>query len=394
MMPSEPKSPKRHAGSILAVGLLVVAFAGLLEGASYLVVHYQERFRDVVAPPILNDYHYKLPGESIWRLKPNYSRTLAETIEMKRQTDRDLGAEYLAQRGAKLGYHSSDVTFRIDSDGYKGPELVQDHALPRILTLGDSCTFGTLFDKYSYPRSMERAFNASNQQVEVVNGGVEAYAPHNVLTRIEEFKKLRPEITTIYIGWNALFSSAAVSLRYKPNTLIILEKAYSRLAPKSYAMAAYTRPKKPDLEDSDLKRLDTYIPYFTPAVEKIAREMRSAGSRVVIVTLPGIYDLNEVPTPAAMKVGYLPTFTDNPYVLAKIAARYNDFLRSLALREDFNLIDLDRWAKTELQPRDAYFSDSVHLYEEGQQKIGEYMASQLLGIVEDIRNKHLKASEH
>src|SRR5271165_1300339 len=99
MMPSEPKLPKWRAGSILAVCFLVVAFAGLLEGTSYLLVHYQERFRDVVAPPVLNDYHYKAAGESIWRLKPNYSRTLAETIEMKRQTDRDLGADYLIQRG-------------------------------------------------------------------------------------------------------------------------------------------------------------------------------------------------------------------------------------------------------------------------------------------------------
>jgi len=43
-----------------------------------------------------------------------------------------------------------------------------------------------------------------------------------------------------------------------------------------------------------------------------------------------------------------------------------------------SLIDLERWSETALQPRDAYFVDSVHLTEVGEEKIGKYMAQELM----------------
>jgi hypothetical protein len=366
----------------MPVWVLCLVGVALLEGVSYLAVRYQERFRDLVAAPPLTDYQYKVPGASLWTLKPNYTATLAEIVEMKRRTEGGVGAEYLAQLGEKLGYKPGDTIFTIDSNGYKGPEIDQGHRRIRILTLGDSCTFGTLFDWYSYPRSMERALTSVNQPVEVVNAGVEAYTARHILMRINEFKGLRPEITTIFIGWTSLFSSSGVPLKYSPNTFKVLEKIYSRLAPMS---TADPRPMKPDRDDPDLKRLDNYTPDFVHDVEDVVKEMRSVGSQVVIVTLPGLYDLDEVPSPTALKTGYLPTFTDNPYFLAKMTARYNDWLRGLAAREHLPLIDLDRWAKTELRPRDIHFADSVHLYEEGEQQVGDYMASQLAGLVGNVR---------
>ena len=36
------------------------------------------------------------------------------------------------------------------------------------------------------------------------------------------------------------------------------------------------------------------------------------------------------PSPRALEIGHLPTFTDNPFVLARMAERYNEALRALA----------------------------------------------------------------
>jgi hypothetical protein len=52
-------------------------------------------------------------------------------------------------------------------------------------------------------------------------------------------------------------------------------------------------------------------------------------------------------------------------------------LRELAQRLGVELIDLEEWSRAALEPRDRYFFDSVHLYEEGQEKIGEFLAERL-----------------
>jgi hypothetical protein len=96
-----------------------------------------------------------------------------------------------------------------------------------------------------------------------------------------------------------------------------------------------------------------------------------------LVTLPGLYAMDEEPSDLALQVGHLPTFTDNPYVLAKMSEQYNIALRNLAAQRGLLVIDLEQWSKTALQPRDQYFFDSVHLYEEGQAMIGLYMAQEL-----------------
>jgi lysophospholipase L1-like esterase len=109
--------------------------------------------------------------------------------------------------------------------------------------------------------------------------------------------------------------------------------------------------------------------------------MRASGSEVVLITLPGLFIMDEEPSPQALKVGHLPTFTDNPYVLAKISMEYNKRIRRLAKSEDLLLIDLEEWSRESLKPRDQFFFDSVHVYEEGQMRIGQYLAEQLLPIV-------------
>ena len=60
-----------------------------------------------------------------------------------------------------------------------------------------------------------------------------------------------------------------------------------------------------------------------------------------------------------------------------MAERYNDALRNLAAKHDLDLVDLDRWARRELVPPERFFFDSVHLWEEGQARVGAYLAATL-----------------
>ncbi len=207
-----------------------------------------------------------------------------------------------------------------------------------------------------------------------------------MLERVEEFKALRPDITTIYIGWNDLYSYDAQSsdhwhLYSRWLLRRAYERAYEHLFAQRAALAAYQKPKHADLSDPELNRLEGYVPGFVEDVRRVAEEMKAGGSSVVLLTLPSLFTTTEKPSARALQIGHLPIFTNNSYVLAKMAERYNEALRSVARQEGLQLIDLEKWSGTRLEPRDAYFLDSVHLNEEGADLLGNYLSTQLASFV-------------
>ena len=371
--------------------MVVVVMALALEGGArlFFAVKEQQQAKFVnVDPSVLDDYEMPDPAQPWnWRPRPGYSATIDQVIVGKRKGNKVLAEELLQERVRKLQVPRDRIVMRINDDGFKGPAIDKTHSRTRILTIGDSCTFGTMFDEYSYPRALERELGRLGKPVEVINAGVEGYAPANVLWRIEEFKALRPEITTVYIGWNALYAEPeSYGLEYYLKSLRLFRKAYGKVKEKIFgrteiALEAYSKPKHVQRDAPEVKALDGFTPPFMTDLEMIVKEMRVAGSEVVLLTIPGLFVMDEEPSPQALKVGHLPTFTDNPYVLAKVSAEYNKRLRGLAKTHNLLLVDLEEWSRDALKPRDQFFSDSVHVYEEGQVRIGQYLAEQLVPLV-------------
>jgi len=402
----DPVRPRRRV--VLA---FVLALAGvlavLLEGGARLWSFLREqRSRQSVAAlpagPPLTPAQVEAAGRALgldvyemadplrpgrWRLRPGYHGTLHEVLEAKRSAGRVLAVSHMEAAAKALGVGQDEVAIEVNAEGFRGPALVPDHADVRILALGDSCTFGTpIAERYTYARAMERELRAQGHRVEVVNGGVEGYDPSDVLARLNEFRALRPEVTTLYIGWNALYRE-----RYLDDTSGLARHLYgvrllrhvgtlvrNRFAdPHEAAIEAYERPKRPDQKAKEIALLDDYEPSFLPQLVQLVEAMRAIGSRVVILTLPGLYGMDRDPSPRALAIGHLPTWTDNPFVLARMAGRCNETLRVLAREERLDLVDLEAWARETLQPADEHFIDSVHLDERSQQQAGVYLAGAL-----------------
>ncbi|HEY7532947.1 MAG TPA: SGNH/GDSL hydrolase family protein [Nitrospiraceae bacterium] len=382
----------------MALAVIVLAVMALaLEGGARVFFAVREQLRNKVVsvdPSVLDDYEVPDSAHSWnWRPKAGYSATIGQIIQAKRENGKIFAEELLKQRATELKISPDTVVMRINAEGFKGPDIDKTHSRVRILTIGDSCTFGTMFDEYSYPRALERELDRLGRPVEVINAGVEGYGPANVLGRIEEFKALRPEITTIYIGWNALYAEPeSYGVEYYLKSVHLFRKAYGKVREKIFgrtetALEAYSKPKHVQRDAPEVKALDGFTPRFMTDLERIVKEMRAAGSEVVLLTLPGLFVMDEEPSPQALKVGHLPTFTDNPYVLAKISEEYNKRLRRLAVSQNLVLVDLEEWSNESLKPRDRFFFDSVHLYEEGQTRIGKYLAEQLLPLVNVNSNR-------
>ena len=360
------------------------SLAGILVAAVVFEICARVLFA-VRPPPAVTDlqpYQMADPARP-WhkRLRPGFVETYAEAAQSKRDTGRILGEAYLD----RLRADPAQVFVRINGDGFRGPEIDGAHRAARILTIGDSCTFGTA-EASSYPRVAEATLRQRGVAVEVVNAGVEGYTTADVLVELDRLKALRPQIATVYLGWNGFFNQEQV---FGQPTLAALRlvRGVARAIPALFrsrrdaALAAYQRPKHPDAHARELAALDGFVPAFFPDLRQIVREMQSAGSRVVLVTLAGLYELEREPTPHMLEIGHLPPYTDNPYVLAKLASRLNDLLRDLARAQSIDLIDVDTWSRATLVPREQYFFDSVHLTDEGQAMLGHYVADRLAPLV-------------
>lgn len=368
---------------LIGVALVVCGLGAIGEGLARLVFAHKGQVLALLPETIssLHTYQEPDPGHpSSWRLRAGFVEKFSDLEE-----------------GHSRGSHSGDEVFiRINADGFRGPEIDRSRWHRRIVAIGDSCTFGTI-EASSYPRVVERALRErGDEDVEVVNAGVEGYSPRDVLYQIDRYKALRPSIVTIYIGWGSLYTeSHALATRpswLRLDSVRLVERGFGYVwsalqSPAVRARLAQTAAltkKRPDADAPELRRLDGFVPTFMGDVEEITRELRPAGITVVLITLPGLYTLDAPPSEAALRIGNMPTFTDNPYVLAKMAERYNAELRALGLRERLPVIDLDQWSRTALIPRDQYFANAVHLTEAGQEMAGHYIAGELVPLLGQI----------
>lgn len=402
--PDPTAAPPRRRVLLLFALLLALLLGALLEGGARLwSAHRERRDRSVAtAGPPLNPAQAEELGRALgldpyemadplrpgrWRLRPGYRATFAQMLDAKRAAGRTLTVQHMERAGPLLGIASDETAVEVNGDGFRGPALDATHSRYRILALGDSCTFGTpLSERYPYARVLERELRARGHAVEVVNGGVEGYSPSDVLVRIDEMRALRPELVTLYIGWNALFQDrflddASGPRRYLHSARLLsraLEAVRERFRDRRRAaVLAYERPRRADRTARELQLLDAYVPSFFPEVVRIVDAMQAAGSRVVILTLPGLYSTDRDPSPRALEIGHLPVFTDNALVLARMAERHNEALRSLARERRLTLVDLERWARAALVPPEDHFIDSVHLDELSQERAGVELADAL-----------------
>jgi lysophospholipase L1-like esterase len=374
-------------------GMVTLVIFGFVELSSRVAYQQGPLFTSLVrsVSPVTVDQPYKVIDPSnpdLWRLRAGTEWTFAMLRADVEQRNAIIGEQNLARIDAQYKPSADAIAFRINAAGFKGPELKQESGDPRILVLGDSCTFGTLYDEFSYPRSLERHLRELGEQVEVVNGGVEGYSPRHVLYRLEEFVSLEPDITLLYIGWNAIYSRPpAIGAERYVRSLWLFDQVLQRLHTPRDAIELLNRTKRPDPKDPSIAAISQVDFPFLNDVETVLERVSAAGGTPVLVTLPGLFSTTERASDKALQIGHLPPFTDNPYVLSALAERYNDLLRDMAKRRGWTMIDLEAWVETQLMPRDHYFFDSVHLTEEGQRMIGELLAVRLLDVVRVARER-------
>jgi hypothetical protein len=94
------------------------------------------------------------------------------------------------------------IPIEVDRDGYRGEDLgPRDEAL-RVAVFGDSCVMAEFSRlEHTYCERLERALAGSlGRTVEVVNAGVVAYGPDQVLVRMEDdLQALAPDLAVVVV---------------------------------------------------------------------------------------------------------------------------------------------------------------------------------------------------
>lgn len=374
--------------TIRIAAIAVVAVLGLiaLEGMAQVLYNFKDELGRLLSPSITERLLTLDPYEEIdrehfghWRLRPNFGATSEELIQVKEASGKWIGAAAL-RRVQSPAAESGQLT--INADGYKGPPIRPEHPCPRILSVGDSVTFG--IGAVSYPDFMQQAFANLKLDVEVINAGVEGYSPRNVLLEIPRYRKIAPDIVTIYIGWNALYSMdvgvLAQTAFFKLPWLLAKTSLFVKSLmsdPDKSATTSYRRQLYPDKSDPEIAQWKSRTLPFAGDLRKIIDAFKDMGARIYLINLFGLFQEDAEPSQRALQIGHLPIWTDNPYVFATATEVYNQYLSSLADNEHVKLINLRTWARESFQPPEDYFFDSVHFNREGLRKIGDFLASTL-----------------
>jgi lysophospholipase L1-like esterase len=132
-----------------------------------------------------------------------------------------------SERGFALSPGFDQGRYRINHDGFRGPELPSDMAERTvILALGDSGTFGWGVDEpNSYPAQLQRLCEENcASQILVVNGGVPSYTSSQTLAYLRELiPRLQPRLVIISVFWNDVLCS--VLPNWVPEYLMIQQPA-------------------------------------------------------------------------------------------------------------------------------------------------------------------------
>lgn len=382
---NSPTSPKVKLAGVCVIFLVLLVSA---EVFSRLALIARDNIADLpFSAALLNiqshidPYEIADPGGRYhWLLRPGYNTDAESAAADKLAQGKTVGAQaFLSDTKNKRNDLSG---IRINAHGFRDEELADPPLKNRILMIGDSVTFG--LSATTYPDVAEFVLRKNAVSTEVINAGVEGYSTRSVLRNLDHYSEISPDIVTLFIGWNDIYSTPPDTKSKLDNFGIyrlirdasyILKDKFSNRDPKAIGV------NKAQIDFGNraakIQALQADYPDTIERIKDITSYLQGNGAKVFVITLPSIFVSGREPSEQVMKQGHLPRFENDPLVFAAMVDGFNAAVRASANDGHFGLIDLAAWAKTHFTPADQYFVDSVHLTPAGLMSSGEFIARQL-----------------
>jgi len=233
----------------------------------------------------------------------------------------------------------------------------------------------------------ERLLNSQGTQgrFEYINAGIEGYNSDFALSRIKnELLQYKPQVVTIYIGWNDLMKQNPESQIEVGEPSVIAELMDASYLVKAYKKLIFVvlRPIlfRPRVEPDEVDRhaYDQYIPKrYELNLHSMISELKHKGVQVILFTLPTVLEPGMTADDLKKRGVFFPYYAGSFSVdrLLSLHAAYNRTIRNAGMDEQVPVVDLDEeFKKLELHP---LFWDTMHPSEKGNAVIARIVASQI-----------------
>jgi lysophospholipase L1-like esterase len=291
--------------------------------------------------------------------------------EVSRFLEYDRALTFRNRRGASF----PDTRVEINSLGLRGPAvtIAKPLGVRRVLCLGDSCTFGAA---HPYPEMLQQLLDQhAPGRFEVLNGGVIGYTSLHGLEWFErELSELRPDVVTLYFGWNDMWREKDSAVRQWFKTRV------AGLPPprfRSYLWEAVARGFV-FLENSlGVSSLQVPPEQYRAVLERFARLGREQGFEAVYLTAPAGFDDDQTP-PWLVRAGFVARGDSAP----RLRRLYNQVVADVSQREHSPLVDCA--ADFERSGGRALFvdpdHDPIHPNDAGYRRIASLLATEVLAL--------------
>ena len=263
----------------------------------------------------------------------------------------------------KPGYVAGGI--RINSLGFRGPEISRERVdgVQRIVTLGDSTTFGPREEECAYPYLLQDLLRPS--PVEVIDAGVEGYRSDRALVHLQrDVLPLHPDLITVFIGWDDLYQtnpfadSQQLALQASPLQRMLSWSTTAQAFRQLYYQHLASDLQLNTADDSiRLVLLQSYRPQaFADRLHRMVKAARDGGADVVLFTWPTVLG-PEMPTAELARVVY-PYYTHSLDELRALYADYQTTVREVATEDHVQVIDIAAWFDGSNKPN--LFVDTLH----------------------------------
>jgi lysophospholipase L1-like esterase len=278
---------------------------------------------------------------------------------------------------------------QVNSRGFVGPEFQEPRppGIRRIVALGDSCTFGQGTGVETYPAQLSRRLNGGSEErrVQVINAGIEGMNTQLGLRRLtSKVAPLRPDILTVYLGWNDLMKFEPGGQVEQPGLAVVARVMDQLWLVKGMRKLVfyYIRPRIRAPATGPTSRTGVFRDYrparFEDNLRSIIDAGRNAGAQVVLLTMPSVVS-DDMTAEDLRRANVVFPYYASAYAVGDfvdLIAAYNRSVRTVAAAENVVLVDLA--SEIDRRPdRRSLFLDTMHPNQVGRELIADILARHL-----------------
>ncbi len=253
-----------------------------------------------------------------------------------------------------------------------------------IVALGDSCTFGAGDAESTYPAVLERCLRdkeAAALDFRVVNAGIAGLNSDEALGRLAyALEVVRPEVVTIYLGWNDLMKgaprsqtrAALLSPLWREIDHLWLSRGLRKLL--FYHFRARLGSPRTGA-DGQTGRFANFRPdHFEENLLSLIEETRNAYARPLLVTLPHSLRRDLQPMDLMGRRLQFPYFHSGNALgdFVDLIERYNEAIRRVGTAQAVPVADVAQRFDHVIRKQD-YFLDTMHPNRRGNSLIAEVL---------------------